>query len=649
MNFIVGTAGHIDHGKTALVKALTGIDADRLPEEKRRGITVDLGFAELSIGDVHFGFVDVPGHEKFVKNMLAGASGVDLVILVVASDEGVMPQTREHFEICRLLGIKGGIIALTKSDLVDAETLQLARMDVAELVAGSFMENAPVLSVSSRTGDGVDDLSKKLVEIAGQIVRHDDEMVTRLPIDRSFSVKGFGAVVTGTLGSGEIVEGQEMELLPDKKKIRVRGLQTHGQTVDRAVSGQRVAVNLGGIDHSRVSRGMVLSELGVLQPVQIIDAYVEVLKSAGRPLRSRQRVRIHLGTVEALARIQILNAVDEINSGEADFAQIRLEVPVTAVPGERFIIRSYSPQATIAGGKVIDLLAAKHRSRDRESVRGVLGDLLLVEGDHNRTIQILVSAAATAGMSFSQVQTRTGLRSDAVRTAIDQMVGEGLIIDAKGIFIAKKHFGDLSQSLKENLNLFHKAEPLARGISREKLREAVFSLSRPEIFDAVIDFLAAAGEIQVDKDIIRLASHRSDLSPELAALRDRILDHYSNARLEVKKLDEILTDAAAATANSQQEARKILQMSLDSNELVKVTDEFYFASNVIDDLIARIRQMAAESGDRVIDVPKFKEIAGVSRKYAIPLLEYFDREHVTARVGDKRVILYAQIPDRKME
>jgi selenocysteine-specific elongation factor len=638
MEVIVGTAGHIDHGKTALVKALTGVDADRLPEEKRRGITVDLGFAEMSIGDVHFGFVDVPGHEKFVKNMLAGASGVDVVLLVVAADEGVMPQTREHFDICRLLGIRHGIVVLTKSDLVDAETLELAKMEVAELVEGSFLADAPVISVSARTGEGIEDLKAALRDVSGSIVSRNTDTVTRLPIDRSFSVKGFGAVVTGTLASGEIVEGQDIELLPDRKRVRVRGLQTHGQTVKRAAAGQRVAVNLGGIDHSRVSRGMVLVEPETIESTQIFDSLIEVLAGAVKPLRSRQRVRVHMGTIEVLARIQVLNEAGEIEPGKTDLAQLRLEMPVVAVPGERFIIRRYSPQMTIAGGEVLDPLAAKHRRKDLDHIRERLSDLLGAKDDHERTVEIVLNGSGAGGVDLKHLQMRTGLSSEVLKEAIRSAVSNGKITQAGGILVDSQRLSDLSASAISELEKFHKQDPLAKGLSRERIREAVFPHVRNEIFETVLDTLARSGKIVADKDMIRLASHRAELSDAEAKLRDRIINIYQAAGLEVPKLDEALSEAAG-TGNTSQQARRFLQMLVGTGEIIKVTDDLYFSRAVIDDLITRIRQVVERTGDRVIDVAKFKEISGVSRKYAIPLLEYLDREHVTARAGDKRVVI----------
>lgn len=639
METIVGTAGHIDHGKTALVKALTGTDADRLPEEKKRGITVDLGFAEMSVGDVHFGFVDVPGHERFVKNMLAGASGIDIVLLVIAADEGVMPQTREHFDICRLLGVKAGIVVLTKSDLIDAETLELAKLDATELVAGSFLQNAPVIAVSSVTSEGVSDLRDALIVTAREQQKPArSKGITRFPIDRSFSMKGFGAVVTGTLASGEINEGDELELLPMGKKLRVRGLQTHGKSVKSAVAGQRVAINLAGIDHHEITRGMVLAERDVLQTTQIIDAEIEVLPDAAKPLRTRQRVRVALGTSETLARIQVLNSPAEIPGGEKDFAQLRFETSVVAAPGERFIVRSYSPQRTIAGGVVINSLAVKHRRRKFEEVRTNLDNLLSTGDDDTTNVRLLVDAAGTAGASFADLQSRTALKSDILTSALEANIKNASITTAGEKFVETARFDALKKSVESAINLFHKREPLAKGISRESLREKSAAHLPIDVFNAVITTLNSSGIIVVDKDAIRLAAHKTELSDEEAVLTEKILRSYLNAKLEPIRLDTALDQAIAGTKFSRANARKFFQLHLDSGAIVKVTDEFYFAKSVLDKLVAELRQFADSGADRLVDVAKFKELAGVSRKYAIPLLEYFDREKITRRAGDKRVI-----------
>ncbi|HET6862161.1 MAG TPA: selenocysteine-specific translation elongation factor, partial [Pyrinomonadaceae bacterium] len=363
-SIIVGTAGHIDHGKSALVRALTGTDPDRLPEEKKRGITIDLGFADLILDDLRIGFVDVPGHERFVKNMLAGAHGIDLVALVIAADEGVMPQTREHFDICSLLGVQKGIVVITKRDLVDDDMIELVKDEASELVAGSFLENAPIIAVSSKTGLGLDQLTSAVKDVGRQISPRSADFVTRLPIDRAFTIKGFGAVVTGTLISGEIKEGDELELHPTDKKVRVRGAQVHGRTVARAQAGQRTAVNLAGVDVTQLERGMVLSAAGQLRTTQIVDARVDVLKDAPRALKSRARVRVHIGAAEVLARVKILNESTEIAAGKSSLVQLRLESPIIALHGDRFILRSYSPSHTIAGGVVLEPMATKHRAKD---------------------------------------------------------------------------------------------------------------------------------------------------------------------------------------------------------------------------------------------------------------------------------------------
>lgn len=638
MEIIVGTAGHIDHGKTSLVLALTGIDADRLPEEKRRGITVDLGFAEMSIGDAHFGFVDVPGHERFVKNMLAGASGIDLVILTIAADEGVMPQTREHFDICRLLGIRAGVVVLTKSDLVDHETLELARIEAAELFAGSFLENAPTIAVSSRTGSGLDELKTAITNISARLPGRGDQSIARLPIDRSFTVKGFGAVATGTLVAGEIAEGAEMELLPGGARVRVRGLQTHGQIVKTARTGQRVAVNLGGIDHSKVTRGMVLAETGVLRPTQIIDAEIELLKGAAKPLRSRQRVRVHLGTVEALARVYVLNSDGAIEPGEKDVVQLRLETAVAAVAFERFIIRSYSPQTTVAGGRVIDTFAAKHRRKDLGEVRAFLDAVVLAEGDTAALIVVYVDAAGAAGLDLADLRERTAIKPDLLTAAINAAVAGGAVVAAGSRYISQTVFDDLARSVEKAIAEFHRREPLAKGVSREAIRERVFAHLPPDIPQAVIASLETGGKIIADRETIRLAGYETTLSPTDAAVSKKLFVLYRAAGLEVPKLEEALTAAVEGTGITREAAMKLFRLFLDSGEIVKVNDEFYFTHQAIDGLIDLVRRYAARSSDRLIDVPTFKEMAGLSRKYAIPLLEYLDREHITSRAGDKRLI-----------
>lgn len=640
MDIIVGTAGHIDHGKTALVKALTGVDADRLPEERQRGITIDIGFAELDLGDVRIGFVDVPGHERFVKNMLAGASGIDLVLLVIAADEGVMPQTREHFEICRLLETKTGLIVLTKTDLVDEELLELVKLDATELVENSFLENAPMSPVSAKTGEGIEELKRILLETAAKIPTRKNESVARLPIDRSFTIKGFGAVVTGTLISGEIGEGDELEILPLSRKVRARGIQTHGKSVKSAHAGQRTAVNLGGIEHLEIERGMVLAEKNVLRPTQIFDAEIEVLENAKRSLKSRQRVRVHIGTIEALARVQVLNETNEIAQGAKDFVQLRLETPIVAVPNERFIIRSYSPQITIAGGKILDAPAQKHRRKDIENVRKYLQNLIEAENDKAKQIKLFLGTAGEHGLTFFDLQARTTWRTEILQKAIRENIEKKAVVQAENFYLARTPFENLKSNTLTEIENFHKKEPLARGILRETLREKIFAHLPPEIFKAVLSNLETENKIAAEKDIVRLALHSLELSAEEEQIRENLEKIYQTAGLEVPTLENALQEAARGTKSSPEKSRKIFQLFLNSGEIVKITEEFYFAKKAIDDLINKMREFAdLKTADRLIDVAVFKGIAGVSRKYAIPLLEYFDRERITRRAGDKRLIL----------
>jgi selenocysteine-specific elongation factor len=623
------------------VRALTGVDADRLPEEKRRGITIDIGFAELDLGDVRVGFVDVPGHEKFVKNMLAGAHGIDLVALVVAADEGVMPQTREHFDICRLLEVKSGLVVITKSDMVDAELLEVVKLDAAELVQNSFLANAPVAVVSAKTGDGIDSLKQTLKEIALKIPVRSDENIARLPIDRAFSVKGFGAVVTGTLIAGEIRETDEMELLPPAKKVRVRGVQTHGKSVATARAGQRTAVNLGGIDHAEIERGMVLAPVSSLHPTQILDVEIEVLPHAPRSIRSRQRVRVHIGTVEALARVQILEDAGEIAAGERGLAQVRLEMPVVTVPGERFIIRSYSPQTTIAGGRIINALAAKHRRRDFANTRVHLGKHLEAAAKKDRAaeLKLFLESAGEQGLTKSDLTARTGWREATLQALLETLVGKKAVISAENRFISRTVFDRLAEKTVAAVQAHHRREPLSRGIQRETLREQLFAHLPAEIFRAILSELEKRGQIELEKDVARSTLFNRALAPADKTLLERLQNIYRQAALEVPALETALAEAAAGTKATKEHARKIFQLLLDGGELVRVSAEFYFSAAELENLVKKMRDFSAATPNGAIDVAQFKDLANVSRKYAIPLLEYFDQTNITRRVGDKRLVL----------
>ena len=642
-SIIVGTAGHIDHGKTTLVRALTGVDADRLPEEKRRGITIDLGFAELSLGDVTVGFVDVPGHERFVKNMLAGAHGIDAVALVIAADEGVMPQTREHFDISKLLGVSHGLVVITKIDGVDSELLELVRADAEELIAGSFLEHAPLVAVSARSGAGLDELKSRLREVAARIPARSSLSVARLPVDRAFTMRGFGAVVTGTLVAGELAEGDELELLPAGVRVRVRGLQVHGRATPRAVAGQRTAMNLGGVDAASIERGMTLAPAGRLRATQIIDTELEVLPTAPRAVRSRARVRVHLGAAEVLARVQVLEEAGEIAAGGRGFAQLRLESPVVALPDERFIIRSYSPQRTIAGGRVLDAGASKHRGRARrEEARARLD--ALAGADAPARVALYVEAAGEGGLSRADLAARTGWRDETLDAATREAVARGALVDTEGIYLGREVFAHLLEAARAEVEAHHRREPLQRGLARETLRERQFARVAPEVFRAVLAGAERAGVLVSERDIVRASTHTLALSESDADLRARLEQIYLEAALAAPTFDDALARAASAVAGgkaiTREHARKILQLLIDSGALVRVTGDLLLHRDALARLVETLREYAAlHEPERLIDVAAFKDLAQVSRKYAIPLLEYLDRSRITRRAGDRRLIL----------
>lgn len=635
---IVGTAGHIDHGKTSLVKALTGVDADRLKEEKERGITIDIGFADLTVGDTHFGFVDVPGHERFVKNMLAGAHGIDLAMLAVAADESVMPQTREHFDICRLLEVKSGLVVITKADLVDEEFLQLVEAEVAEFVAGSFLEGAPVLRVSSRAGAGVDELKKALTRLAAKVQERDNTAVARLPIDRVFTIKGFGTVITGTLIAGRIRAGDELELLPSAgRRTRARGLQVHGKSTAEAMAGERAAINLQGVDLDEVERGQTLAPAGRLRASSMLDVRLRLLKSAPRSLRTRSRVRLHIGAAEVLARVVLLGQ-SELAAGASCFAQLRLESPALALPGDHFIIRSYSPMITIGGGTIIDALPHKHRLREAAQAARRLEKL--ATADEVERIALLVEMAGEHGMSHAETAARSGSPDETIKRAADAMTKtRRAVIAAQNplLLVSRTAFEELAKRVRTLLKEFHQRSPLESGMGREEIREKIFAHLSQEIFRAAIASLAERGEVVAEKDLLRLSSHRVALSAEEQGAKDHLAALFAEAGLQPMSLEAAITKAGPQFGIDAGRAQRFAQMLINSGELVRVA-ELIFHRSALDGLRETLQKFKTERGAK-LDVGAFKDLTGISRKYAIPLLEYLDRQRVTRRSGDEREIL----------
>ncbi len=628
---IVGTAGHIDHGKSSLVEALTGTHPDRLEEEKRRGITIDLGFAFLEEGGVRFGFVDVPGHERFVANMLAGAAGVDLLLLVIAADESIKPQTREHFDICRLLGVKRGVVALTKLDLVDADTAGLVRLEVEEYLRGSFLEGAPIVPVSARTQAGLPELKQALLAVAQHAAGKDVARYFRLPIDRAFAIKGFGAVVTGTLISGSVAPSDEVELFPASKRLRVRGVQSGGKTVERAAAGQRTAINLAGIEHTALRRGMVLATPGKFRATRRIDTRLELLRSAPK-MKQRSRVHFHAGTCETIAEL-IFYAQQELAPGQSAFAQLRLQDDVLVLPGDRFIVRQFSPVTTIGGGVVLDPLARRPTLRDT----GRAAFLETLELGDRSEVLVAMTERAVLGISFEEIVTRTGWLENEIHAAAKKLSESGRIriVSAEPlVLVSGKSFGEVRQKIAARIEKFHKDNPLLPGISREDLRSSFGRRVRPETFRAALDDLLAQKKLETQDEIVKRAGAAIHLDPEEARAKEQIEKAFATASLAVPSVKEVLSKLPV----EPRRAEKILQILLRDKILVRVTPELIFHRDALAQLRDRLSVFKKAKGER-ISVPLFKELTGITRKYAIPLLEYLDRERVTRRTGDDRVIL----------
>ena len=643
-NIIVGTAGHIDHGKSALVRALTGTDPDRLEEEKRRGITIDIGFATLDLDhEYRLGFVDVPGHERFVKNMLAGIGGIDLVLFVVAADESIQPQTREHFDICRLLDVSRGIVVVTKSDLVSPEILELVKLEMEEFVAGSFLEGAPVLAVSSRTGDGLERLKEELRRLAAEAPAKDASRYLRLPIDRAFVMKGFGPVVTGTLIAGKIRKDAEVEVHPLGKRLRVRGIQVHNQPVEVALAGQRTALNLAGAESGELARGMVLTEPGRFEVTQRVHTLFHLLPSAP-PLKNGGRVHFHYGTAEIVAKAVLIEEPGQDESerkmepGKTGYLEFRLRDPALLLPGDRFIVRQLSPVVTIGGGRVLDnwvpRQAVPSRTPRREETRKFLQ--VLEKGSRQEILLGLVARSPGGCLREEDLIAHTGwLAEECRQTALPlRDAGQLILLQENPLLLAEAaRLERLRKEAVETLEQFHKQNPLLPGFSKEALRTKVFSLAHPLIAEAVLRQLVEQGQIMISGETVRRGGHKIVLKEEEEQAKQKIARAFEQAGLTAPAVKEVLGKLPI----ERPRAEKILQILLQEGILVRVSEDLVFHAEAIRKLRRLLVQYKSQS-DR-ITVGAFKDLAQVSRKYAIPLLEYLDREHVTRRAGDERILL----------
>jgi selenocysteine-specific elongation factor len=627
---IVGTAGHIDHGKSTLVEALTGTHPDRLEEEKRRGITIDLGFAFLNIGNVRIGFVDVPGHERFVRNMLAGAGGIDLLMLVVAADESIKPQTREHFDICRMLGIRRGLIAITKADLVEPPALELVRLEVEEFVRKSFLEGAAIVPVSAVAGMGLEELKSELTKAAQAAPPRDADRHVRLPIDRSFAMKGFGTVVTGTLAAGQLKIEDEVELYPTGRLLRVRGLQSEGKALARAVAGQRTAVNLAGVDHIEIKRGMSLAAPGIFKPTDRLDARITLLASA-RPLKNRARVRFHQGTVETTAEVILLDR-DALAPSKSALAQLRLGERTLLLPGDRFILRQFSPASTLGGGAVLDAAAPRHRRRDA-SVAAYLE--ALEHGNREAILQAMAEATPNS-IALGEMIARTGWLEGEIREAAKTLFEQGSLrtVAEQPLAVASaKAIANCVSTLRSAVETYHRENPLLPGIPRQELR-AKAGNPKAELFEASLRDLIAQGVLTVSGDLVLRAGRGIQLAPEESRAKQCIEQEFEKAGLAVPGLADVLGKLPVERGR----AEKILQILIREKTLVRVTSDLVFHRTALAHLRKLLEGYRRSHGNK-LPIPAFKELTGITRKYAIPLLEYLDRERVTQRVGNERVIL----------
>jgi selenocysteine-specific elongation factor len=626
---IVGTAGHIDHGKTALVKALTGIDADRLEEEKRRGITIDIGFAHFELpapdgSKIRLGFVDVPGHERFVRNMLAGVGGIDLVLLVIAADEGIKPQTREHFDICRLLAIRRGITVLTKSDAVDAETLEVVRLEVEDFVRGSFLDAAksPMVAVSSLTGAGLDELKSALAQLASEVTAKDSAALARLPIDRVFTMKGFGTVVTGTLVAGTIRKEEELEVFPSGKRVRVRGVQVHGSSAEAAVAGQRTALNLAGLSTEDLARGMTLATADTFRSTSRVDALLSLLPSA-KPFKDGARVHFHAYTTETIAEARLYGA-KQLKPGDEAYAQLRFAEPMLLLPGDRFIVRQFSPVVTIGGGVVLDASPMSRKQRAEDAIAFLQ---IMREGSPEQVLAARVARRRASGLRLDDIPGEMNIR----REEATKLATRAGLVRCNPVFVAPVAFAEAKADVLSALKKFHDANPLVAGMSKEELRDRI-NLG-PEVFYSVLGNLAEENKLEIAGELVHLPGRGVLMKDEEAESKKIIEQAFASAGLKVPSLKEVL----AGLKVDKIRAQKIVTLLLRDKVLIKISEELVFHQSALTDLRHKIAALKTTAPK--IDVARFKDMTGVSRKYAIPLLEYLDRERVTRRVGDERVIL----------
>jgi selenocysteine-specific elongation factor len=631
-HIILGTAGHVDHGKTALIKALTDVDTDRLKEEKERGITIELGFAPLVLEKgQRIGIVDVPGHERFVKNMVAGAGGIDLVVMIIAADEGIMPQTREHLDICQLLGIQHGLVALTKTDLVDADWLTLVTEEVEDFLSGTFLEDAPIIPLSSLTGEGLDNFRSALQTVVASVEERPDSGHFRLPVDRIFTIKGFGTVVTGSLVSGKIRTGEAVEIMPSKIRAKIRGIQIHNEQEEGVEAGNRTAINLQGIEKSAIKRGDVITRPDDFEASQRLDVFFRYLSSAKKKMKNRALVRFHTGTTEIISRIILLDR-DEMEPGDTAYAQVILEHPTVAEAGDRFVIRSYSPVTTIGGGKILDPLARKLK-RSSEAERSELERLRL--GTEKEKTDSILKRSGLGGISARQLSTRTGIPPKDQDRILSEMLSkqEALLLDKdERRVMASSLYKNLQKEIVTTLTRYHERFPLREWAGKEELKNTLGAFIEARLFNRALKDLESGGEIVSEKEHLRISGHRVIMKDGMDTLKDKILGIYKKTSITPPSIKEVME----SFQGNEEDAKSVLDILVREEVLIKVNEELYFDGESVERLRNNYKKFLIKEGKAT--PASFRDLTGLSRKYIIPLMEYFDKTKLTIRVGDHRVL-----------
>ncbi len=621
---VLGTAGHVDHGKTTLIKTLTGIDPDRLKEEKEREMTIDLGFAYLDLPNgTRIGIVDVPGHEKFIRNMVAGAQGVDLIALVIAADEGIMPQTREHLHICQLLGIKKGFVVLNKIDLVEKEFLELVKEEVSELLKGTFLEGAPIVEVSSVTKEGFGELLNVIEKLVQEVQEKPRDGLFRLPIDRAFSIRGFGTVVTGTVIAGEITLGEEVEILPSGSRGKIRSIQVHKERVERAFAGQRAALNLLGVDKESVERGDVVVQVGTFITTQALDVQLEMLPKAP-VLKNGMTLNLHIGTSHVTARVLVIGQ-EKIGPGERGLAQLRLNRPIVAAPFDRFILRGSGNIQTWGGGIVIDAHPSHHKRFDPYVIKE-LSQLRTMSPEGLLLYQLKKNPLE--GMDIKEIMARTGLTSSTVLEIVDSLINKGELTFLEGHYFLSEALKGLKDKVLENISHFHKHNPLKAGIPKEELRKKIGS-PKMSLFEKALEELIKEGKIEREGEIYKLKGYRP-------LVDEGLLKAIEGTFLRAGLTPPTFKEFVQSFNLNPSKAKELLTLLVAEGKLVKVKEELYFHAKPLEDLKQKLIEFLETN--KKITLQEFKNLASVSRKYLVPLAEYFDSIKVTIRIGDERML-----------